>query len=166
MVYLKDVNLNELTDYKINSTDDLRKYSQITSALPGNISSGGGGIVWSNGGIDGYVNVTYDYYGGNKSELKKLERYWTDNKKKILLFNATTYLILMPNSRKITIELKVPYKQSFEVTRNDLEDFYGRKLNEYYEDTMLWQKEVIKENINSPKKLNAFFSIHKIKEAR
>jgi hypothetical protein len=92
--------------------------------------------------------------------------FWKDNKEKILLFNATTCLILIPKAQKVTIELNIPFKQKLEVTRNDLENFYGRDLNEYYLNTLLWEKEVIKENVNSPQKLKLFYQTNKIEEVQ
>jgi len=158
MIYLEDVNINELTKYKINSVSDIGKVDEITNMLPGIISRTGTGLVWNN---EANVQVGYSYYGGNKIELKRLERYWKDNREKILLFNATTYLILIPNVQKVTIALDVPYKQKFEVTRKDLEKFYGNDLNEYFTNTSLWEKEVLKETINSSHKLKPFFKLIK-----
>jgi hypothetical protein len=154
MIYIQDVKISELMQYKISDKDDLSNSSEIRSLLPGNISSGGIGLAW---GGNTNIQVDYGYYGGSKLDLLRLERFWRINKEKVLLFNATTYLLLVPQAERITMELDVPYPQKFEIHRKDLEKLYGRNLNEYYEDTGLWEKEVVKGTINSSKKLKAFF---------
>lgn len=159
MLYLDDVRLDELQKYRIENVNDIEKLDKISERLPGNISRSGWGLVL---GDDINIQVSYDYYIGNNYDLFKLEQFWQNDREKILLFNATTYLILIPNAQKITITLDIPNKQKFEVTRDDLENFYGRNLNEYYENGSLWEKEIIKESINYPKKLNTFFQTNKI----
>lgn len=163
MIYLDDVNIKELIQYRLENTDDIGKLNEISSRLPGNISRSGEGLVW---GSDANVQISYSYYGGNKFSLKKLDRYWRDNKEKIFLLNATVYFILIPKVQRVTIELDVPYKQKFQVTRNDLVKFYGRDLNEYYLDSSLFEKEVIRETIKSNKRLKEFFQIYKIEEVK
>lgn len=94
--------------------------------------------------------------------MEQLEQFWEKDKERILLFNAITYLILVPDAEKITITLDVPNKQKFEVTRKDLENYFNRNSDEFYRDTILLQNEVIKGVINSPKELKSFFQNHKI----
>lgn len=159
MIYLDDVNINELTQLRINTKDDLTKFGELASKLPGNLSRSGEGIVW---GPEASIQVNYNNHGSDIFQLKRMERFWRKNKEKIILFNSTAYLILMPAAQRITVELDVQYKQKFEVTRKDLENFYRRDLNEYYTNPSLWEKEVIKETINSRKKLKAFFEAYKI----
>lgn len=161
MIYLEDIRVNELTKYKIDTVNDIGKMSKLNTSLPGNISLSGGGLAWES---NVNIQVTYGYYGGNQINLKRLERFWKKNKEKVLLFNATTFFILIPNAQKVTMELDVPYQQKFEVTRGNLETFYGKDLNEYFINTNLWEKEVIKETINSTQRLKAFFQTHKIEK--
>lgn len=161
MIYLEDIRVNELTKYKIDTVNDIGKMSKLNTSLQGNISLSGGGLAWES---NVNIQVTYGYYGGNQINLKRLERFWKKNKEKVLLFNATTFFILIPNAQKVTMELDVPYPQKFEVTRGDLETFYGKDLNEYFINTNLWEKEVIKETINSTQRLKAFFQTHKIEK--
>jgi hypothetical protein len=161
MLYIEDVRLEQLLKYRIENKDDLKNFGEIFSRLPGNISCSGTGLAWDN---DITIDISYDYYQGNRHEMRKLERYWENNREKIFLFNATTYLILIPEAQKITITLDIPYMQKFEVTRQELEILYGRDLNKYYENTSLWKKEIIKDVIDSPKRLNGFFQVHEIQE--
>jgi len=163
MIYLENVNTSELMNYRIENSEDIGKFDEISSRLPGNISRSGEGLVW---GSDANVQADYGYYGGSKFQLKKLERFWRNNKEKILLFNATIYFILIPKVQTVTIVLDIPNKQKFQVSRSDLVKFYGRDLNEYYLDSSLFEKEVIKETIKSKKKLKEFFEIYKIEEVK
>lgn len=163
MIYLDDVNISELVQYRLENADDMGKLNEISSRLPGNISRSGEGLVW---GSDANLQISYGYHGGNKFSLKKLDRYWRDNKEKIFLLNATMYFILIPKVQRVTIELDVPYKQKFQVTRKDLVKFYGRDLNEYYLDSSLFQREVIRGTIKSNKRLKEFFQIYKIEEVK
>lgn len=159
MTYLNDVKINDLIKYRIDNENSLGKFGEISAQLPGNISCSGSSYV---GGPEPYIDLNYDYYGGDKSELKKLDQFWQSNKEKILLFNATTYFILVPDAQKITITLEVPYKQKFEVKRKDLENYFNKNLDEYYKNTTLWQKQIVKGVISSPQKLEAFFQTYKI----
>jgi len=161
MIYLENIRVNELTKYKINTVNDIEKMSDLSTSLPGNMFLSGSGLAWSN---EAKVQVTCNYYGGKQPNLKRLKKIWENDKEKILLFNATTFFILIPNAQKVTMELDVPYAQKFEVTRSDMEIFYGKDLNEYSINTDLWEKEVIKETINSTQRLKAFFQTHKIEK--
>ena len=164
MNYVENIDIDKLVMFNIEKPEDMDKTTQLNNLLPANISLSGMGMAWENN--NPHIDISYDYYGGNFLQLKKLERYWDNNKKKILLFNATTYLILTPKAKEITIDLQIPTKQRFEVTRTDLESFYGRSLDDYYKDITLWDKEVIKETVNSHRKLKEFFLIHPIQDMK
>ena len=160
MNYVENIDIDKLVMFNIEKPEDMDKTTQLNNLLPANISLSGMGMVWNNNDSD--IDISYDYYDSNFIQLKKQERYWHKYREKILLFNATTYLILTPKAKKITIDLILKTNQRFEVTRTDLENFYGRSLEDYHKDITLWDKEVIKETINSSKRLKEFFLAHKI----
>jgi len=66
MIYLENVNTSELMNYRIENSDDIVKFEEISSRFPGNISRSGGGLVW---GSDANIRASYGYHGGSKFSL-------------------------------------------------------------------------------------------------
>lgn len=109
------------------------------------------------------IGIIYGLKGDPAIKEKDFYKYWNDeNTKKVFLNSATTLFILIKNVTTVTITLDTPIKSSFSITRKDMEDFYGRDLKEYANDTSLWEKEVLKGTINSNKKIDEFFNRHNI----
>jgi hypothetical protein len=155
MNYLEDVNIDELAKYKIENRDDGTMISEINNILPANLLFSGMGIAWTPNETN--IDMNYKYYDSDYISLLRQKRYWNKYKEKIILFNATTYLILVPSANNVVATLEMSDNERIEITRADLEKLYGRDLNEYYLNTSLWKEEII-ETINSNKKLKEFYN--------
>jgi len=109
------------------------------------------------------IKVDYEYKGQSNMEEEDLQKYFNDeNTKKIFLNNITTLFILIKNVENIELNLHTENQLSFNISRKEVEDFYGKDLRKYAEDKLLWEKEVLKNKLASKESIESFFEAHSI----
>ncbi|MFY4774585.1 DUF4825 domain-containing protein [Metabacillus sp. RGM 3146] len=94
------------------------------------------------------------WYGKNKRDLseKEINQFWFGDKtaiEKIFLYNAIYLALLVPNAKKI--ELNVGGKH-FETPRDDLEQLFKEKLTGYKDHDQLSNKDSMETLLNSNQK--------------
>ncbi|MEJ8553128.1 DUF4825 domain-containing protein [Tepidibacter sp. Z1-5] len=158
---IQEINIEKLIEYKDSYVGDNSAVGGILYNLPGNIYVKQFSLQTN---TEPY-GIKVDYGLQENSNLKEedFDKYWnSESVENIFLNNATTLFILVKNVDKVEFELDTPNKQSFTITRKELETFYGKDLREYSRDTSLWEKEVLKGVINSSEKVEEFFKSHNI----
>ncbi len=159
------VNIDELLEYKDSYVGDNSAVGGIINNLPGNIFFQGMALKTDNRPYGIEIN-----YGVNPNlGQEDFTEYWTvDQTKKYFLNNATTLFILVKNVDEVkfnlTSSLDTQSEQVFNISRSELEEFYGKDLRLYAEDKKLWQTEIIEEKLNSREALDSFFKTHPIKK--
>lgn len=160
---ITEVNLDKLLEYKNSYVGDNSAVGGIIMDLPGNVYFKG--MVLQTSEIPYGIEVNY----GVNHNLgdKDFEEYWTiDQTKKLFLNNASTFFILVKNVDEIKFNLvtkkDTQSKNVFNITRKELEAFYGKDLKLYAEDKKLWQTEIIEGKLKSSEALESFFKTHPI----
>ncbi len=104
------------------------------------------------------ITVNYGSKHNTDDKAENFEEYWnTEQTKKAFLNNASTLFILVDNVEVIKFHLETNKQELFTITRNELEEFYGKDLRLYADNEDLWRKEIIEATINDKEKLNAFY---------
>jgi len=151
------VDIDKLLKYKNSYVGDNSKVGGILSILPGNM------FIKEFSLTNDSIKVDYEYKGQSNMEEEDLQKYFNDeNTKKIFLNNITTLFILIKNVENIELNLHTENQLSFNISRKEVEDFYGKDLRKYAEDKLLWEKEVLKNKLASKESIESFFEAHSI----
>lgn len=153
---ISEVNIEKLLQYKDSYVGDNSAVGGIIDNLPG-MSTKGFALGTSSQPYS--IEVNYGLRENSRISIEEFDEYWNEeNTKKIFLNNATTFFILVKNVDKIHFNLHTSNKQSFDVSREDLEKFWGKDLRKYADDRDLWESEILETIFNSSKALEEFFS--------
>jgi hypothetical protein len=139
---VQETNIEKLVEYKDSYVGDNSAVGGILYSLPGNMYVKQFSLQTN---TKPYV-IKVEYGLDENSNLKKedFNEFWNDeNAKNIFLNNAITLFILIKNVDEVEFNLNTLNKQSFRITRKELETLYGRDLREYSNDILAWKKEVI-----------------------
>lgn len=151
------LDIDKLLKYKNSYVGDNSKVGGILSILPGNM------FIKEFSLTNDSIKVDYEYKGQSNMEEEDLQKYFNDeNTKKIFLNNITTLFILIKNVENIELNLHTENQLSFNISRKEVEDFYGKDLRKYAEDKLLWEKEVLKNKLASKESIESFFEAHSI----
>ncbi|CAH2214208.1 DUF4825 domain-containing protein [Tepidibacter aestuarii] len=153
----KKINIEKLIEYRDSYVGDNSAVGGILYNLPGNMYVKQFSLQTNNTPY----SIKVDYGLDKNSNLKKedFNKFWdSESVKNIFLNNATTLFILVKNVDEVEFNLDTPNKQSFSITRKELETFYGKDLREYSNDISVWKKEII----DSSEKKEDLFKNHSI----
>lgn len=107
------------------------------------------------------IEISYGIKGNfDKNEFDK---YWTDEKTKVIfLSNATTLFALVKNVDYLKINLDTEPKRRLTISREEMEQFYGKDMRLFAESEEKWNDEIIVKTINSSDRVNEFYANHEI----
>jgi len=155
------INLDKLLVYKDSYIGDNSAVGNILFTLPGNIYAKN--FYLETAAVPFAIEV--DYGIKSNSDLKKedLIKYWTEEMtQKIFLNNAAAFFILVKNVDEVRFNLDTPEKRTFSISRQEMEQFFGKDLRLYAQDKQLWTKEVLEQCINNNEKREKFFEKYKL----
>lgn len=164
-VNTKEMQIDKVMKYKTAYIGDNSKVMNLIQNLPG--GNFDDGIILETDKTPYGVEVNYGIKNAVNADEKSINAYWTDETtKKTFLNNATALFALVDNLDRITFKFNIGQGKEFTITRKEMEDFYGKDLRRYAENTALWNKEVLKDTLNSNEKLQSFFILHSITEQK
>lgn len=103
------------------------------------------------------IEITY----GVKSQEQKeaFADYWTnEQKEKVMLTNATTLFILIENVYEVIFVFECKKGiDTHTITRNQVNDFYGKDVREFANNQEKWQKEIIDGTLTNKEEVHQFF---------
>lgn len=83
-----------------------------------------------------------------------------------IIFNATTYFTFFTNGDFVTFDIDY-YGENrvYTLTRAQIEDLYGRDVNEFAKNDTLWKQEVIEKTLQDEKKVQGFMEKIRVSNA-
>ncbi|TYR80832.1 DUF4825 domain-containing protein [Priestia megaterium] len=154
-----ETNVKHLVSYKDSYVGDNSTIANIIAHLPGNAYFHQFSLQTKKKPY--YISIDYKA----DKNLNQFEHEWSETRtKKTLLNNATALLILVQDANAVHFNVHTIVPQSITITRNELEDFYGRPLSTYAASENEWRKKVIQQIINNPNKVDEFYQLHPITE--
>ncbi len=157
---IQKINIEKLIQYKDSYVGDNSSVGGILYNLPGNIYVKQFSLQTNTTPYG--IKVNYGLEQNSNLKEDDFNKFWnSESVRKIFLNNSTTLFILVKNVDKVEFELDTPSKQSFSITRKELEAFYGKDLREYSNDISSWEKEII----DSGEKVEDFFKNNNITTA-
>ncbi|WP_226682498.1 DUF4825 domain-containing protein [Sutcliffiella horikoshii] len=113
-------------------------------------------------GIHMYYKVTEETSakGFDKDVFHVSNLPWT------IIFNATTYFTFFTNGDFVTFDIDYyGENREYTLTRTQIEDLYGRDVNEFAKDDTLWKQEVIEKTLQDEKKVQDFMEKIRVSNA-
>ncbi|MGD6992869.1 DUF4825 domain-containing protein [Sutcliffiella horikoshii] len=83
-----------------------------------------------------------------------------------ITFNATAYFTFFTNGDYVTFDIDYyGENREYTITRTQMEDLYGRDVNEFANDHTLWKQEVIEKTLQNEKKVQDFMEKIRVSNA-
>ncbi|MEH6942358.1 DUF4825 domain-containing protein [Bacillus sp. JJ722] len=109
------------------------------------------------------LTIDYGVKEGTNIKQEAFEDDWDDKvTERTFLNNATTYFILIENVDVVEFKLHTKALKSFKITRQEMNDFYGKDVREYADDKEAWNEEVLNNTVGDDAKVEKFFKKHPI----
>lgn len=109
------------------------------------------------------ITIDYGVKEGTNIKEEVFEDDWNEEvTKRTFLNNATTYFILIDNVDVVEFTLHTKAPKSFKITRQEIDDFYGKDVRKYADDEKAWNEEVLENTIGDEAKVAKFFKKHPI----
>lgn len=151
-----EVEINKLLEYRDSYVGDSSAVGGIIDNLPGMSTKG---FALGTDSPPYSIEVNYGLRENSSISIVEFDKYWSEeNTKKIFLNNATTFFILVKNVDIVQFNLYSSNKHTFKVSREELEEFWGKDLKEYAVSTELWETEILKPIFYSNETVEDFFN--------
>lgn len=154
--YLRDINVHDQIDEDrafIGNNGALGKYHG--QVLPGKYYANGMELQTSEDPLG--INMHYKVTDETTALAYEKDAFDSNNLPMTLTFNATTYFAFFQNGDYVTFHIDyLGDMQIYTITRQQIEDLYGRDVRGFQSDKELWNKKVINETLSDEQKMNDF----------
>ncbi|MEG1797715.1 MAG: DUF4825 domain-containing protein [Clostridium sp.] len=134
------INIGDLLKYKGTYVGDNSAVGGILSSLPGSKFIEEFSLKTDKEPYG--IEVNYKPGNTEKSKEEFARIFNEKTTKNIFVDNAITLFILVKNVDEVKFNLNSDGETSFSITRQEVENFYGRDMREYAGDKALWEVEI------------------------
>ncbi|WP_339149440.1 MULTISPECIES: DUF4825 domain-containing protein [unclassified Sutcliffiella] len=154
--YLRDIEVHDQVDEDrafIGNNGALGKYHG--QVLPGKYYANGMELQTSEDPMG--INMHYKVTDQTSATDFEKDAFHVSNLPLTLTFNATTYFAFFINGEYVTFHIDyLGEKQTYTITRQQIDDLYGRDVQEFQPDKELWEEEVINGTLTDERKVEDF----------